>query len=445
VTEAPSTISTSTETPGPAFVQQKDEDTTIASTKIDVKHSTPISLGSKSETSPESTTVQSTTIKTTKKPTNIRRKPTNDEEIDSSRRGLEITKIFRSNQSSKPNKVDFNRDEEEDSFSDMGLSSGDTTKLAETTTLKTTTTRKRRPKTTKTSLSIETTTQMDIDDSSIRRKTVAQTRAKLIDTIINSSTRLIGESMQSTNFNNVPKMPSSTTGIGVPQDLLNAAQQLQNQEAEEKSRASNKIRPNEIENWIRKSPQRNVSKSEASTQLPNEVPLNGFGFTPASDSQLFSLINRLMKIQPPVMASEVNTPSEEVGITPQMPTNNQVQRIHTTNQEIPLQPPPQRPRKVRRKKIEIKLNAPTVAPQLDIDVRQTTPREFRLVTKSSREFYDDYEEHDPTLAPETPTRTPKYQHVMTSTVESRPLPKLSNGEESFSMDENSNVIEKSEE
>lgn len=56
--------------------------------------------------------------------------------------------------------------------------------------------------------------------------------------------------------------------------------------------------------------------------------------------------------------------------------------------------------------------------------------------KNSDEFYDDYEQHDPTLAPDTPTRTPKVQRYMTSTVESR----LEQVDEQFSVDQEPNVV-----
>jgi hypothetical protein len=81
-------------------------------------------------------------------------------------------------------------------------------------------------------------------------------------------------------------------------------------------------------------------------------------------------------------------------------------------------------------------------------VPATTVHSRRKVTKSSDEIYDDYQEHDPTMAPDTPTRTPRIQQPVQTTIGSRPQTtrveaKVPQFDES--VDANPSVVQKNEE
>jgi hypothetical protein len=246
---------------------------------------------------------------------------------------------------------------------------------------------------------------------------------------------LIGESIRATNPNNIPKPPINNGGGGISQDLLEAIQQLQTQRTQDTAQIPNKVQPSNSENWIRKSPPRNLNKIDQA-ETTNKVPSDSFGFTPASDTQLFSLINRLMKIQAPVTAPKLVTPSTQtmsdfiqkanivkpVRVSVQ-PRPKPITRINTTEQLIHMELP-------LPKKVQIKLTT-TRKPPKTIRVKGKQ--------KNSEEFYIDYESVEPTLPPDTPIRTPKSKHF-TST----PIPLNTDTSKSFSNDANPIAVTKEE-
>lgn len=483
ITEQPSTVSreeTTTiisqvttsvsESTGPVFIQQVDEseeevvlDKLPASTTQQIPETTPAySSSTKNSTLPLATkVVKKLKFQETSSADIHPEKQTSDEEdidtdqFESSHQGLEITRVFYPSQSAKQSAPSSNQNNKQQGLFTNRASGSSTPRIAisvythfnwrvlnikfqiKTTTRKpvsiesdqqnsktieeeeddddsddgeeveesTDSLRTRQPLSIKDRIpqsnvsikSVETTTIHWIHEAEQSRE-VQMARMNLIGTIVNSSTHLIENAIRAGVSNQVPLGAGPSIPSNVPLHTI-IETPIQN---------SNIGQATGVENWIRKSP----SKGLPSERLPNDRHLSSSSNTPSSsDTRLFSVIDHLMKVKPP----------EHI----EVPRAKPIQRIHTTQHKT------HHPKTFNQSK----------------DAAISSGRQKSA--KNSDEFYDDYENHDPQLKPDTPTRAPRIKEPMSKVENVLPdvriegkLPKL---EEAFSVDAVPGVIVKGSE